>query len=269
MEAVFEAASYLEILDEFLHSPQSKNRRGVSKLADELNVHPTFISKVLQGKAHFSMEQSIAFCQFAKLKADETEYFVDLVNHDRAGNHQAKQHFAMRLRRHRSLRKNLRERLESSRDLTSQDQWIYFESWLPQAIHALCQTKAMHTVETISQRLRIDPEAVQATTDKLIKMDLIRADGKTFISNADFIHTGKDSPFVKRLHLNWRQKTISDLLTRTDHEGMHFTGVATMDAATQEKIHSILVQSLEQAKSHIAVAPPKQIYALAIDFYEL
>lgn len=256
-------------MEDFLGGGPRTNRRGVSKLALHLKVHPTFIAKVLGEKADFSCEQAVSFCNYANFSAGDTEYFVDLLLRDRAGDPGTRAHFEERLCRQRELSENLKRRLDSSRDLTIEEQLEYYESWLPQAVHLLCQSTGRHTPASIALRLGIQPQQVENLTAKLIHMGLlVRRDG-AFFSEVDFIHTGKDSPLVGRLHVNWRLKIISDLLIGKGSDGVHFSAVAAMSVATALQIRELLISSLESAKRSIATSPSETLQVLAIDFYGL
>ena len=269
MSEIFSAKNYREIVELNLRSADGQNRRGVSKLAAHLKVHPTFISKMLDGNADFSMEQSVVFAQYANLSEAETEFFIDLVNHDRAGNTETKKFFAARLRRHLTERNNLHKRLRSSRSLEIADQVAYYDTWIPQAIHALCQTMGRHSAASIANHLRISKNAAIDAISKLKDMELLRENGDFWVSTELFVHTGKDSPLINRLHLNWRQKTIQDLLSGHASDGLHFSGVASIDISTAEKIEALLVNCIQSTKSHIAASPSEKIYAISLDFYGL
>ena len=61
-------------------------RGSIKKMAAALKVHPSLISQVLNGIKDFTSEQANDLAIFFGLKERETEYFLCLVNIERAGN---------------------------------------------------------------------------------------------------------------------------------------------------------------------------------------
>ena len=268
MAQVYKATHYLQVIETFLRTGGGSNRRGISKLATQLKVHPTFIAKTLAGKANFSMEQALAFAAYAGLDADETEFFCDLLARDRAGDKATRAHFNRRLRRHLDQHANLKERLKSQRDLSLEQQVHYYHSWLPQAIHVYCQLPGKHSVASIAAALKINMDTAAQTTQRLVEIGLLAKRGENLHSTADFLHTGTEAVMVQRLHSNWRHKTITHLLDHPHSRGTHFSGVCSLSAAV-ERIRALLIDALEESKQLIADADPETVYVLAMDFYPL
>ena len=71
-----------------------QSERGIkSKLARHLNCQTGFISQVLNGMAHFSLEHAIKINDFVGHSEDEAHFFMLLVQLSKAGNHDLKLYY--------------------------------------------------------------------------------------------------------------------------------------------------------------------------------
>lgn len=266
---VYAAATYRDVVDCSLRIESGTNRRGVAQLAEALKVHPTFVAKVIKGSVDFSMEHAIRFCRHVPLDDVATDYFVDLVNRDRAADDLTRRHFNGRLDAARAKKENLKERLRGGHDLSLEQQLDYYESWLPQAIHIRCQTKGRHDRASLTKALGVSETSVREVVTRLLEMQILVEKDKQLHSNIDFVHTGRESALIRRLHINWRQKIISDVMEGRGLAGVHFSAVASMSAAAESKIRMLITESLEQSKKVIANSESEKVCVYAVDFYEI
>jgi hypothetical protein len=140
---------------------------------------------------------------------------------------------------------------------------------MPQAIHVLCQTPGRHTPATIAAALKLEPGVAKAVVTTLLRLGLLTEVGGGLASAQDFLHTGKDSQLIRRTHVNWRLKTVADMLAGHSLDGVHFSAVATMSEETAMTMRRLFVDCLQKAKTMIAKSPPQKVQAIAIDFYDL
>lgn len=86
------------LLDRMLSLPK-KGRGEMQRMACFLNVHATLISQILRGPRDFSLEQALELSQYLVLTQQETEYFLTLIEIQRAGSLRLKSF--LERRRHR------------------------------------------------------------------------------------------------------------------------------------------------------------------------
>ena len=84
---------------------------------------------MINEKAHLNNEQALAFCQHYHLDPKETEFFINLVNRDRAANKATRAHFQTLLDRQIHEREDLESRIQATNQLTLEQSLSYFESW--------------------------------------------------------------------------------------------------------------------------------------------
>ena len=269
---VFEARTYRGFLEAVLRIGQGEQRRGVNKLASAIGCHPTYIAKVLQGKADFSMEQTARFIKYQQLSPDEGEYFLDLVLRDRAGDQITRSMFQRRLTRRLAERSNIKAQLRESEELPLEQQVAYYDTWVPQALHVLVQTAGRHTVDSIATRLGINREIARKHLAQLNRMGILaqkKDDLEAYVSTVDFVHVSNESPLVNQMHANWRQKTAADLAVKPREDALHFSGVLSADRKTVAAINQKILAMIREANGLIKKAPSENVYFLGFDLTEL
>src|SRR5258708_872882 len=81
---IFLHEDYKAILKEQIKLFPKRGRGQIEKIARALNVHQSFVSQVLHTTRHFSEEQAYTICQYLKLSDSESEYFIALLQRERA-----------------------------------------------------------------------------------------------------------------------------------------------------------------------------------------
>ncbi|MEK7395435.1 MAG: hypothetical protein AAB116_00725, partial [Candidatus Poribacteria bacterium] len=91
--SIFEYKDYKAYLKEILNR-RSENERGIrTRLAEAIYCHNGYVSQVLNGAAHFSLEQAEAINKYLGHNKDQSSYLLLLVQHARAGTSGLKEYF--------------------------------------------------------------------------------------------------------------------------------------------------------------------------------
>ena len=211
----------------------------------------------------------MAFARYAKLDRDSSEFFLDLVNRDKAGNDETREHFQDRIKRRLTDRQDLKRRLKIKDALTSDQEARYYDGWLPQAVHICCQLAGHHSIDSIARTLQVDEAKIDAVLQQLVTLGLVEESASGFRSLRDSVHLGKDSPLIGRFHSNWRLKTTDELLTTVGQRGSHYSSVVSMSHETAAKIRELILRHLEDSRALIIPSPPDELFVYCLDFYQL
>src|SRR4051812_24470031 len=101
-KSIFEFDGCREYLRHLIASHRTE-RGYQARLAGRAGCHPSFLSQVLGGRAHLSQEHVLAIAHYLALSYAETEYFLTLLDGERAGSTPLRQHYTRK-------RKELRRR---------------------------------------------------------------------------------------------------------------------------------------------------------------
>ena len=268
--SVFELSGYRDFVRACLGKDGSSKRSGsVKNLAQFLKCHSTYISQVVNEKAHFSNEQAVTFCQYFRLNGEETEFFVNLVSRDRAGSVEAKLHFDRILKRQLEERTNLKKRWKTANRLELEPSLRYYETWIPQAIHILSQIDQYQTPESVASALGVDRAKVVDTLRMLDAIGLIKFQNGKIKTLVESIHLEKKSPLHAKFLANWRLKAIEDLAYGRDPNGINYSSVVSLSEDAQLKIKNTIFRHLEETRDLIIKSKSEKLCVYNLDFYSL
>src|SRR5689334_11496593 len=130
MPNVFEYSGYRLYLKAWLEYAKNQKIFNLSRLAGVAEVHATFLSQVLLGTKHLSLEQAALISQHIGHSRIEREYFFVLIQLDRAGTQVLREYWSEKKSELEGQRNKLSERFVSHHELTDQQRAIFYSSWL-------------------------------------------------------------------------------------------------------------------------------------------
>jgi uncharacterized protein (TIGR02147 family) len=268
MKLVFEFSDYKRFLGHTEEARKSYERGFRSKLANFIGCQNGYISHVLNGQAHFSLEQALLIAKFLELTSSEQKYFLLLVEVARAGTTELQQYFATELKVLREAHLNIKERVGDSQILTDKNQSIYYSSWHYLAVHVLVSLGNYDEAKTISDALKIPDELVSKILLFLIQNNIVIETKGKLKPGLTQVHLNRESPLIRQHHTNWRIAAIQSIVndTKTD---IHYSTVSTLSYADAENLRGEMVSLIEKYVSVIAASKEETMYGFNLDFYNL
>lgn len=267
MESVFHFTSYRNFLDAFFEA--SGARSGLkTQLAHAAQVQGAYLSRVLSGQAELNLEQAIRLTKLLKFDSDETDYFLLLVEKDRAGSEDLKEHFLKKINEFSQKREQIKTRVKASDVLSIEEKAEYYSSWIYSAIHMACGLEHIKTLGDISKLLNLKSEEVRKVLSFLINMGLVVQEEKSLQASDLALHLPGDSPFIIQHHKNWRLKAMQDV-KKTSVDNIHFSAVMTLDEQTYKQVKQDILNLIEEAVLKVKEASSEDIYSLNMDWYKL
>ena len=243
--------------------------RGMrAQMAQAMGCQVAYVSHVLAGDRHFSLEQAEALSRFLALRPDEAEFFVLLVEFNRAGTKQLAQLLGRQLAKRRADFRHLKNRVATHAMITPEDQALYYSSWQYQAVRMLLTLPDCRTAPTIARRLTIPLERVTEILVFFLEKGLARETPRGYETTAAEIHLGSDSLLISKLHSNWRVQTLQ-ALDRKNPDDLHYSGAVTLSHSDFQKVREIWVKSILESHKVIRTSKEQRLCVLAADFYEL
>jgi uncharacterized protein (TIGR02147 family) len=264
-KSIFEYKGYKSYLNEVL---DRRSRGERSRLAEAIRCHSGYVTQVLNGTAHFSLEQAELVNQFLGHSKDQSHFFLLLVQFDRAGTATLREHFEEQMKELVEKQFVLKTRLRYKRSLSREDQAIFYSSWHYGAVHVLVSVPGCSTVKGMSDYLGIPLEKTAEVVAFLSSVGLITQEGDHYKIGTTHIHLEHDSPMISKFHTNWRLQAIQSL----DHqraEDLHYSSVITASYEDSPKIREILVKAIEEVRAVVRPSKNEAAFSYAIDFFEL
>jgi uncharacterized protein (TIGR02147 family) len=266
-KTLFDFNSYREYLrSEF--PTRGEKRGGRVKLAEFIGVQKAFLSAVLNGKLGLNLEQALRVSQYLGHRKEEREYFLLLVQEDRAGSNDLKTYFRDQINKFILLRTEIQERIAVREALAEKDQMIYYSSWYYTAIHMCLMISHLQTPDAISKYLGLSRDLVIEILEFFSSSGLAKRVGSTYQAGPARLHIPADSPFVQKHHANWRLQALHSI-ERRKKDDLHYSLVMSISADGMRKIREILTQSIESSEVILQESKDEGVYALTIDLFDI
>lgn len=266
-KSLFDFTDYRSYLLKALPT-RGDGRGSRTRLAAKLGVQKGFISSILCGRAHLSLEQALRTSQVLAHLPDERDYFLLLVQKSRAGSKDLETHYADKIRQIAEQRRQIQGRIRVKNSLSDSDQVLYYSTWHYTAIHMCLCVPTLQTAPAISQRLGIPQSRVSEVLEFFVKTGVARQSGASYRAGPTRLHIGENSPHVNRHHTHWRMKAIQSL-DEQGSEDLHYSSVMSISKETMRKLREILLSAIQQTEPEIQAAKDEEVVCLALDLFEL
>lgn len=253
---------------EFLTAVIQQGKRGlISRLAEAAGCQRSYLSNVLRTHIHLVPDQVFGICRYMGLDPSETDYFLLLLEKDRAATPSYRQHLEGKTRELQKEHEDLAHRLDRKPLQNGADQIRYYSAWYYSAVHILVSISRFQSVVAISRALGLDPELVHEVLQELVAMGLVKRSGSQWSFLSGDIHVPKDSPLVSLHHNNWRQRAV--LRSQAKKEGVHFTMVQAVSKQVAGEIKEKVLKCIEEASAIAGPSESEELIYLGIDQYSI
>lgn len=265
---VYDFKKYKRFLEAIEENRKTYERGFRSKLAEALDCQSGYVSQVLNGDAHFSLEQALKVSKYLNLKPREQKYFLILVEHARAGTKELQNYFSNELKTLLDEYLNIKERVGDSNILSEADQSTYYSSWHFLAIHVLSSLPEFNTAKAIAHALKIPDEVVNRVLLFLIQANIVIEKNGILKPGLTQVHLDRGSPLIRQHHTNWRISAIHSLVAE-NKDDLHYSTVSTLSKADAEKLKAEMIKMIEHYVATVAPSKEEVMYGFNMDFYSM
>ncbi len=239
-----------------------------ARLADSIGCQRSYLSQVLSEKTHFTLEHAIKVAKFWELNLTEEDYFINLVEYNRAGSQELKTFFLGKMNQIRSTQENLSKRIQKKEILPDEKASILYSSWNYLAVLILVTIPAFRTVSTIAKRLHQDEKLILSILQKLKNLELIHFSGDEWLPLENTIHVPKDSPYNSINHANWRNLAVQHAFSGNEGE-VHYTSVCSLSKSDAELIKQYVLQLIDKSREIVSSSEEQEAYCLTFDWFKI
>ncbi|MCX6116905.1 MAG: DUF4423 domain-containing protein [Proteobacteria bacterium] len=265
---IYSETSYRAVIRKFVDS-QTRSHGLLGQLADASGCQRTYFSRVLSGRAQLSMDQGFEVAKFMELTQDETDYFLLLIEYERAGRKLYRQHLKVKIESVQKKMSSIGGRLKSAVTLDGAGKELYYSSWIWSAVHMAAGLDGNCTLEEIAQKAQLPLQLTLEILEQLKNWQCcIYENGYWRISNGN-IHMDHHSPALFPYHQSWRNKGMQYQLLKRDAD-LFYTSVQTLSKSDAIKVRDKLLEVIQQVRN-IAVESPKneEVVVFAADLFKL
>lgn len=247
---------------------RAKGRGEFRRISVALNMHTTLVSQVLNGKKCLTEEQASKLCDYMRLNPLETDYFLKLVQIERAGTEQLKNIYNRHLKQIRNQANEISNRVPESKELTEQDRAMFYSSWHYSMIRLLTMIKGKQTAEEISVYLELPISRVQEILNFLVTRGLCNFVNGRYVRTEQNTHVEARSALAIRHHQNWRSKSL-ELHEKMRSDDLAFTAPISIAKKDIPKIRKILLDTISEISNVVEASASEEVLYLGIDWIKM
>jgi len=263
---IFKETSYKQTLEKLIESA-AQPRGLISRLAEHIGCHRSYLSQVMGTKVHLTKDQAWEATVFFELTALQQAYFMNLVESERSSSPSYRKHIQSELRKIAREFQDLSKKYEDGKTSSKEEAAFYYMNWLPSAIHVLTTIKGYQSVGALSQRLNLPAASVRKILRGLEAQGLVKNEGRQWEFSGGTKFISKHSPYAVFHHQNWRHQAMLDAAAVSE-SGFHFTAAQSVSKKDVEALRSLIFEFIEKIDKIATPSEPENLIALCLDFFE-
>lgn len=266
MDELFNYTQYRDFLRKAF--PGKGERRGQrQKLAASLNCQTSFVSLVLTDRAHFNEDMIFATADFLNLNITEREYLLLLYHHERAASKKLKAFYQRKISVALEQRKDIKNRISETTELSTEIQAQYYSSWIYSALHTAVMNPKTRTVFALSTKLKISEKIILEALEFLTQWQFIKKTVSGYEPHTRRLHLSSQSPFITQHHRNWQMQAMRSLDEKHE-EDLNYSGALSLAKADIVIIKEILLKSIDKIEKQIAPSADEEMIGLSISCFK-
>jgi uncharacterized protein (TIGR02147 family) len=265
---VFEYKDYRELMKEHFMSLPKQGFGQLSKAAEKMNIHPSFLTSILNESKNMTTEQALDFADFAQMTELEADYFLHLVLENKSGTQKLKSHYQKKLTELKNKSAIIKNRLPPTVELSESAKAQFYSQWYYSAIRNCASLPQIKTVENFVDFLYLPRPLVVQVLEFLVSQNLVVLENGNYSVGPQSTHIGAGELLVTRHHTNWRLKAI-EKLNQDSVQGLHFTSPLTIGEKDIPEVRKILLKTLDEIFDLIDVTEPDRFQVLCVDWFRL
>ncbi len=264
----FEFTNYKQFLEVRIKSDSATVKGLRQKISKFIGCQSSYFSQVVNGKAHFTLEQAYRLAHFLNLDDVETKYFMLMVEYKRSGTRDLSDYYMGQMEDIRETRGNLKRRLKNTQTFSREEQDRYYSTWFYSAIHVMLSIPEFQNINKIAIHLNLPEKLISEAIEFLMRINIIEKKDGRYVPTKRDIHLERESEFIQRHHINWRTQCLLSV-EKNLPEDLHYSVVTAIAKSDVKKIKEILIESIEKAREVINPSPEEITCVLALDFFKL
>lgn len=264
--SIFEFNDYKAFLRKYITGLPKKGRGEINKIAEHIRVHPTFISQVLRGDKDLTADHAYHLCSFLGLPAMESDYFLFLVQRDRAATAEFKNYYKRKIEELKKASLHIANRMPEHRRLSDQERAVFYSNWIYIYVWLFTSLDDGQTLDAVADRLGVSRAKASEILGFLKGAGLCAEEKGKFVMKTQLMHLEQGSPFLSRHHLNWRMKAMQRTDDLTEQELM-FTSPISISREDFGRIREILVEVIKKTSPMIKDSPAEDVACLNLDLF--
>ncbi len=273
MADIYTQKTSLDVILKVIKAGQDEIPHGAkNKLAKIIQCHPTYVAQILRGIVLMSQEQALLFCKEFDFNDQQTDFFLILLNIERAGTLALKNYYETKKNQLESKLGEVGRSLKASQ-LDEQFEEEFFSNWDFQSIYAALTLYGLkRSFKKITESLGIATDRANYILAKLQEFKMVtEINGKWTVNNTKIHFNGKNPEARQKFHLAWRLKALEKnfVSSAKDKDNFNFSSIITLNKTYHEKLIMMLKKLIQDFSQDIDAIETDSISVLNIDFFQI
>lgn len=265
--SLYEYSDYKKFLNDWVEAQPKQGHGEYRRISLSLKVSTTMVSQVFKGDKHLSLEMACELCEYLSFDEDETEYFLLLVDYQKAGSHKLSNRFLKQIKKRQEQALKLENRIKKSSELSEADKAIFYSSWIYSGISLMTDIDSYNNAADISQKLNLPKNLVQRVISFLLEKGLcVEVAGKLKMGSTS-THVGSSNLLTVKHHQNWRLLGFNKMIFEDDRQ-LFFTGPMVMSQEVADEIRLQLPELIQDILKKVHPSKSEVVRCLNIDWFE-
>ena len=265
--SIYSYLDYKEFTNEWIKIQKKAGHGQLRKMSLHLNVNSVIMTQVFRGDRDLTLEQAFKLCSYIGLDEGEKEYFLLLVQKNRAGTVDLEIFLERQIQELRDKSLQLKNRINHEQ-LSDESKARFYSQWYYSGIRQSFSLPSIQSIDDVAEKFRLKREIVVKVVEFLLKNNLLIKEGIEIKSGPQVTHIGAETSFVTNHHKNWRLKAIDSMGTYNP-ESFHYTGPMSLSQELTKEIHDNLVHFIKKNTDKIKKSENETLRCLNIDWFEI
>ncbi len=265
MKSLFELQDYKAWIHQHIRRLPHGGRGELSRIGKYLGIHVSLVSQILRGDKDFTVEQAHTLTEYFGLNEIETQFFVLLVQINRAGTHTLKSFFLKRRDQLIQFSHELKNRLPIDRQLNHEESAQFYSSWLYSAVRVYTSLDQGKTSEEVQKQFHLSPKASSDVLNFLLQVGLCGKEKDRYIVGPQSTHVPFGSPFLKSHLSNWRIKSLESM-NELKTEEMMYSSCLSLSESDFTLIREQLAEMIKSIQAKVKETRSEKIVVFNLDW---
>ncbi|MEN0059908.1 MAG: TIGR02147 family protein [Bdellovibrio sp.] len=263
---IYHFTSYKTFYNSWVTNQPRQGFGEYRRLAQALSVSTTMISQVFKGDKHLSLELAAEMCEYLELDDDETDFFLLLVEYERAGSHKLQKRFLKQIKSQQERSKKLENR-HKDKELGEEARTVFYSSWIYAGVRMLADTGLYNDAEVLATRLNLPRNSVQKVLDFLLAHNLLVQEKNKLKLGPARTHLPTSSPLGSRYLQTWHIQATSKIHQIRD-EDFYYSAPMALSEEVAAWVRQELPAFVERISSKVIPSKSEVVRCLNIDWFE-
>jgi uncharacterized protein (TIGR02147 family) len=269
-QSIFNFGDYKEFVNSWIdiqNASSAEDKVSYRKVALHLNISSTMISQIFKGDKQLSLEMAYELCAFLNLSGNEIDYFLALVELQKAGSYKLKKYYEEKLKAMQDYHKIMEARLKSDILLDEEKKQVFYSNWIFSAVRMLSGIQGYNDIQSLATRLQVSEETMTKVVSFLLENSLcIKKDSK-IIQGPAKTFIGSSSSLTQRHHQNWRLPGLQKIYPN-NNENLFYTSPMSVSKQVAEQIRKELPNFIDKINKMVLASESEVVRCINIDWFE-